>query len=315
MTSQSPHIVSDPSQGSAPELHDNRIRGIAFMMATMVCFISLDAIMKYSLEHYSLVQVTWARFFFASVFAALICGRRLPELARSSVPSVQLTRTVLLMATTGLFNAGVSKLPLATATTIMFLTPILVTMLSIAILGETVGIRRWIGIAVGFLGAVIVVQPWGSLEASFTAGILFLLAAAFTNASYQIATRQVRFDDPLTSLLFTAAGGALVTSILLPAHWQTPDLLGWCLMVGSGFAGALGHFFIIRAFRHAPASVVAPFSYTSLVWATLFGFLIWGQLPDMATWIGAGLIVCAGLYIFFRERQVRQRASADDMAD
>jgi drug/metabolite transporter (DMT)-like permease len=231
------------------------------------------------------------------------------------VPGVQLTRTVLLMTTTGLFNAGVSRLPLATATTIMFLTPILVTLLSIAILGEKVGIRRWTGIGIGFLGAVIVVQPWGSLGTTFTTGILFLLAAAFTNASYQIATRQVRFDDPLTSLLFTAAGGALVTSILVPAHWQTPDAFGWCLMVGSGIAGALGHFFIIRAFRYAPASVVAPFSYTSLLWATLFGFLIWGQLPDLPTWIGAGFIVCAGLYIFFREREVKQRVIADDTAD
>ncbi|MFT3672059.1 DMT family transporter [Aestuariivirga sp.] len=315
MTSEAPDLHPDQVKPAAPVLQDNRVRGILYMMATMVCFISLDTIMKYSLEHYSLVQVTWARFFFASVFAALICGRRLPELARSSVPGVQLTRTVLLMTTTGLFNAGVSRLPLATATTIMFLTPIIVTMMSIAVLGEKVGLRRWLGIAVGFMGALIVVRPWESLEASFATGVLFLLAAAFTNASYQIATRQVRFDDPLTSLLFTAAGGALVSSILLPAHWQTPDLFGWCLMVGSGFAGALGHFFIIRAFRYAPASVVAPFSYTSLVWATLFGFLIWGQLPDTPTWIGAGFIVCAGLYIFFREREVKQRVSADDTAD
>lgn len=300
---------------SRPELLDNRLKGIAYMLATMVCFISLDAIMKYALEHYSLVQVTWARFFFASVFAAALCGRRIFTLARSSAPGVQLTRTVLLMTTTGLFNAGVSRLPLATATTIMFLTPILVTLLSISLLGERVGMRRWVGIAMGFAGALIVVRPWSSMDHAFTAGVLFLLAAAFTNASYQIATRQVRFDDPLTSLLFTAAGGAIVSSLILPAHWTTPDLFGWLLMVGSGFAGALGHFFIIRAFRNAPASVVAPFSYSSLVWATLFGFLIWGQLPDLATWAGAALIVCAGLYIFFRERQVTARSAADDTAD
>jgi drug/metabolite transporter (DMT)-like permease len=294
---------------------ENRILGIIFMLATMLCFIALDTIMKYSLEHYSLVQVTWARFFFASVFAVLLCGRRLFTLVQSTAPGVQVTRSVLLMTTTGLFNAGISGLPLATATTIMFLTPILVTLMSIALLGESVGIRRWVGIVMGFAGAVIVVQPWANLDSSFTMGALFLLAAAFTNSSYQIATRQVRFDDPLTSLLYTAAGGAVVTSVLLPAHWSTPDVLGWMLMVGSGLAGALGHFFIIRAFRYAPASVVAPFSYSSLIWATLFGFLIWGQLPDVATGIGATLIVSAGLYIFFREKQVKARASADEMAD
>ncbi len=301
------------SHSNAPQ--ENRIVGIAYMLATMACFITLDAIMKYALESYSLVQVTWARFFFASIFAALLCGRRLIELARSSVPGVQLARSVLLMATTGLFNAGVSKLPLATATTIMFLSPILVTLLSIAVLGETVGLRRWFGIAMGFAGALIVVQPWHSLSETFTTGALFLLAAAFTNSAYQIATRRVRFDDPLTSLLFTASAGAIVTTLLLPLHWKTPDALGWLLMVGSGFAGGLGHFFLIRAFRFAPASVVAPFSYSSLVWATLLGFLIWSELPDMATWIGAALIVAAGLYIYFRERRQRETAISDDSAD
>lgn len=301
------------SNSAAPT--ENRVKGIAYMLATMVCFITLDAIMKYALEHYSLVQVTWARFFFASIFAAMLCGRRLFELARSSVPGVQLARSLLLMTTTGLFNAGVSKLPLATATTIMFLSPILVTVLSIAVLGEKVGLRRWVGIAMGFTGALIVVQPWHSLGETFTTGALFLLAAAFTNSSYQIATRRVRFDDPLTSLLFTASAGAIVTSILLPGNWTTPDAFGWLLMAGSGFAGGIGHFFIIRSLQAAPASVVAPFSYSSLVWATLFGFVIWGELPDAATWLGAALIVGAGLYIFFRERSLTAKSNADETAD
>jgi drug/metabolite transporter (DMT)-like permease len=288
---------------------ENRLKGIFWMLATMACFITLDTIMKYAMEHYPLVQVTWARFFFATIFAALLCGRRLPQLVRSSVPGVQLSRSVLLMTTTGLFNAGIINLPLATATTIMFLSPILVTLLSIALLGESVGIRRWFGIAMGFAGAVIVVQPWASLGTTFTTGALFLLAAAFTNSCYQIATRRVRFDDPLTSLLFTAGVGAIVTSFLLPPYWQAPDAIGWALLIASGAAGCLGHLFIIWAFRAAPASVVAPFSYSSLVWATLFGYLIWGELPGINTWIGATLIVSAGLYIFFREKKLKAQDS------
>lgn len=286
---------------SQPPATSDVTRGILWMLATMLCFISLDAVMKYALASYSLVQVTWGRFLFATVFAALVCGRRLPQLMVSKVPGKQLWRSALLMITTGLFNAGIITVALPTATTIMFMTPIITTLLSVVLLGEHVGIRRWAGIALGFFGAIIVVAPWTIGTAAFNTGVLFLAAAAFTNASYQIATRQVRGDDPLTSLLFTAAAGAVVTSLMLPAYWQWPDAWGWLLLAASGLAGALGHLCIIKAFQAAPASVVAPFSYSSLIWATSFGYLIWGDVPTSNVLIGASLIIAAGLYIFFRE--------------
>lgn len=282
---------------------ENRTRGILWMLATMACFISLDAIMKLGLEHYSLVQVTWGRFFFATVFAAMWCGPALPTLARSKVPAQQSVRSVFLMVTTGLFNTGIMFVPLATATTIMFLTPIITTVLSVFILKEHVGIRRWAGVAMGFVGATIVVQPWTAFSGTFNAGALFLIAAAVTNGSYQIVTRKVRADDPKTSLLFTAAFGAIICSLLLPWHWQWPDAHGWALLVGSGAAGALGHLCIIKAFSNAPASVVAPFSYSSLIWATLLGYVIWGDFStSWSFWTGAALIIASGLYIFWRER-------------
>ncbi len=120
----------------APEKGENRTAGILWMLATMFCFIALDAIMKHLLESYSLVQVTWARFFFASIVAVLACGRRLGTLAVTRHPGKQLVRSILLMSTTGLFNAGIRTTPLATATTIMFLNPILVTILSIPMLAR-----------------------------------------------------------------------------------------------------------------------------------------------------------------------------------
>ncbi len=285
---------------------ENRTRGILWMLATMACFISLDAIMKLGLEHHSLVQVTWGRFFFATVFAAMWCGRDLPTLARSKVPVQQSVRSVFLMVTTSLFNTGIKLVPLATATTIMFLSPIMTTVLSVFVLKEHVGIRRWSGVAMGFAGAAIVVQPWTAFSGTFNIGILFLLAAALTNASYQIATRSVRADDPKTSLLFTAAFGAVISSFILPWFWQWPDAKGWSFLVASGAAGALGHFCIIKAFSHAPASVVAPFSYSSLIWATLLGYFIWHDFPGHNVWAGAALIIASGLYIFWRER-VRQQ--------
>jgi drug/metabolite transporter (DMT)-like permease len=283
---------------------ENRTKGILWMLATMLCFITLDAIMKYALATYPLVQVTWGRFFFASICAVLICGRQLPVFARTESPGIQAIRSVLLMTTTGLFNAGVWQIPLATATTIMFLSPILVTVLSIFLLSEHVGLRRWAGIGVGFLGALIVVNPFGGEGAAINHGALFLIGASLTNALYQVTTRKLRFDHPMTSLLFTAAAGAIVTSFILPWFWKSPDLVGWALFVASGIMGCLGHLCLIRAFHAAPASVVAPYSYSSLVWSTLFGFVIWGETLDGHMLLGASLIVAAGLYIFLRERQL-----------
>ncbi len=288
------------TDGHAPL--ENRGLAIAFMMATLFCFVSLDAIVKYALESYSLVQVTWGRFFFATVFSVFLCLKDFPRLAISKVPGMQFIRSVALMATTVLFNLGIMTEPLATATTIMFLSPIVVTLLSIVVLKEQVGLRRWIGILIGFFGAIIVVQPWEMTGSAVNVGAFFLLAAAFSNGAYQIITRKVRADNPLTSLLFTAAAGAVFSSLILPWYWQWPDVWGWTLLIASGFAGALGHYFLIEAMRRAPASVVAPFSYSSLIWATLFGYVIWHELPTANVWIGAALIIAAGLYIYVRER-------------
>ncbi len=271
----------------------------------MLCFITLDAIMKLGLEAMSLVQVTWGRFFFATVFAALLCGCDFPRLVVSESPRIQLVRSIFLMITTGLFNAGIMTVSLPTATTIMYLSPIFVTIMSIFVLSEHVGLRRWSSIIVGFLGALIVVSPWQSDGGKTGVGELFLVAAAVTNAAYQITTRQLRHDDPMTSLLYTACAGAVVTSIIVPSYWSNPGLTGCLLLVSSGFVGLVGHLCIIKAFRAAPASVVAPFSYSSLIWATLFGFVIWNDWPTSNTWLGAVLIVGSGLYIFFRERKLK----------
>ncbi|MFN0194641.1 MAG: DMT family transporter [Aestuariivirga sp.] len=290
------------ASGTASISSENRAAGILWMLATMFCFIALDAIMKYLMESYSLLQVTWGRFFFATIIAVFVCGRRLPSLAISRSPGLQAVRSVLLMTTTGLFNAGIRTVPLAATTTIMFLSPILVTVLSIPLLKEKVGMRRWAGVLVGFAGAAIVVRPWDSNLGGLGIGVLFLLAAALTNANYQIVTRMVRNDEQLTSLLYTAAAGAIATSFVVPWFWSWPDAMGWTLLASSGLFGGIGHLCLIKALQQAPASVVAPFSYSSLIWATLFGLAIWGEWPDEWTWAGAALIIGSGLYIFHRER-------------
>jgi drug/metabolite transporter (DMT)-like permease len=290
---------------SAVTTVENRSAGILWMLATMFWFIFLDVAVKLALESHPLVQVTWARFFFATVFAALICGRDLPRLVISQSPKMQLVRSMLLLLTTMVFNAGLMQVPLATGTMIMYLTPILVAALSVPLLGEKVGWRRWAGIAVGLIGAMIVIEPWRLGLGNFQYASLYFVLAALSNALYQLATRWVRGDDLLTSLLYTAAIGAVVTSAIVPFFWSQPTLWGWVLLIGSGFAGAVGHYCLIQAFRAAPASVVVPYSYSSILWATGFGLTIWGDWPTTNEWIGAALIAVAGLYIFLRERKLK----------
>ena len=299
---------------SPAESADKPLFGIAWMLATMFWFVTLDSTAKYLMQSYPVVQVIWARFFFHLVFVAILMGRQLPLQIRSQWPSQQYLRSFFMFATTILFFIGIHILPLTTAATIMFLSPILVTMLSIPLLGEKVGPRRWIGIAIGFTGALVVMRPGSD---SLQLSVLVVLAAAFTHALYQVFTRKLRSQDsPMTSLFYTAAFGATVSSGIAPFYWQPVAAFDWLLFLFAGIAGGIGHLCLIRAFRSAPASVVAPFSYSSLLWATLFGFVLFGDLPDGWTLAGAALIIGSGLYIFHREHRLERRqtglsASAD----
>ena len=293
--------MSAPDSPAEPA--DRPLLGIAWMLATMFWFVTLDSTAKYLMQSYPVVQVIWARFFFHLVFVAILMGRHLPRQVRSQWPGQQYLRSFFMFATTVLFFSGLHILPLATAATIMFLSPILVTMLSIPLLGEKVGMRRWIGIVIGFAGALVVMRPGTD---SLQLGILVVLAAAFTHALYQVSTRKLRSrDGPITTLFYTALVGAAVTSTAVPFYWEPVALSAWPLFVFAGLAGCIGHLCLIRAFRCAPASVVAPFSYSSLLWATLFGFVLFGDLPDSWTLAGAALIIGSGLYIFHREHRLK----------
>lgn len=285
---------------SRADSSDRPVMGILWMLFAILWFVSLDTLAKTLVGDYPLVQVVWARFFFHMVILAVLLGPRLPSTARSRSPGFQILRSCLMLGTTTLFFTGLSLLPLATATTLMFLSPIFVTVLAIPVLGEHVGIRRWVGVLIGFVGALIVVRP-GFVELQW--GMLAVIGAALSHAFYQLLTRRVRTaDDQMTSLFYTGLAGALATSALVPFHWQVIDVTDWPMFLGLGVAGLVGHLCFIRGFQFAPASLIAPFSYTSLVWAALFGYVFFSDLPDRWTLAGAALIIAAGLYIFHRER-------------
>jgi drug/metabolite transporter (DMT)-like permease len=300
--------LTDSNTPAAPS--DNHFLGIAWMLATMFWFVTLDSTAKYLMQSYPVPQVIWARFFFHLIFVVILMGPRLRAQIKSQSPIHQCLRSVFMFSTTGLFFIGISTLPLTTASTIMFMSPVILTILSIPLLGEKVGPRRWMGIIIAFAGAVVVMRPGSD---SLQLSILILLVAAFTHALYQVFTRKLGTRDaPMTSLFYTGITGALVMTVVAPFVWQPVATFDWLLFVFTGIAGGIGHLCLIRAFRQAPASVVAPFSYSSLLWATAFGYVLFGNLPDAWTLTGAALIIGSGLYIFHREQALKRQKSGKE---
>ena len=279
-------------------------RGILWMLGTMTCFVALDSMMKLSLETYSVLEVSWARFFFSTIFALFLTGPQMPRLIVAKQPKLQLSRSFMLCVTTAIFNIGIAVVPLPTGTTIMMLTPLLVTLFSALFLGEHVGWRRFCGIGLGLVGAMIVMRVWELAHGQINHGYILLFSAAITNAIYQTTTRSLRSEDPRTTLIYSALVGAVATSFILPLSWVWPTWQGWLLFLGSGLAAGLGHLCLIRAYTAAPASVIAPFYYSSIIWSALAGYVIWQDLPALTTLIGAALIIGSGLYIIWRERKL-----------
>jgi len=274
--------------------------GMLWMICTMFLFVTMDTVVKHLAQTYPVFQVVWARFAFHLITVSILLRAQLLAAFRSRNLKLQLLRSFLIVLTTFLFFTGLSRATLATATTMMFLSPIYVTLLSIPILGETVGVRRWLGVLAGFAGALIIIRPGSD---AFDSASLFLLAAPLSNALYQLMTREARkYDSENVTLLYTAIVGGLLTSAVLPVNWVTPDASAWLLLALTGALGCISHLCLIKAFRCAPASAVVPLSYTSLIWATIYGYILFDNLPDGWTLTGAAIIVSSGAYIFFRER-------------
>jgi len=283
-------------------------RSFVLMLGATLLFVSLDALAKYLLQSYPVAQIVWARYAALAVLLAFYIGRRLPSVLRTQRLGLQVWRSIALMATTGLFFSALSFVPLADATAIMFVAPILVTALSMPLLGERVGPRRWASIVVGFGGALIIIRPG---TAAMDPAALLALAAAACYALYQIATRRLsRSDGPLTTLFYSALVGAGLASLIVPFDWVAPRSLSDGLALAAlGVLGGLGHFLLIKAFNAAPAATVSGFGYFTLVWAALLGFAAFGDLPDLWTIVGAATIAGSGLYILHRER-VRKAVAA-----
>jgi drug/metabolite transporter (DMT)-like permease len=271
------------------------------MCAATAFFSLLNAAAKYLGPELPMIQLLWARTFGHLAVVVLAFGpRHGRRLFATGYPAFQLLRSLLLLASTALNFLALRVIGLATAATINFTSPFIVALLAAPMLGERVGPRRWLAIAVGFLGVLVVVGPdAGTVR---LASILSLGTAA-CYAVYQLLTRRVAASDPPeTTAGYSALVGTLVTTAIVPLVWVTPrSAATFALMLSMGVTGGLGHYAIARAYLWAPASVVSPFNYVQLLGAATTGYLIFGEVPGAALWLGALLIVGSGLFIAFTE--------------
>jgi drug/metabolite transporter (DMT)-like permease len=285
-----------------PEISDG-LRGILLMCAGVATFPFMNAAVKLLTAHYPAAQITWARFTgHLIVMLIVFLPRYRWTLLRTRRLTVQIGRSILMLASNLLFVMAIGTVPLATASAIGFTAPLIVTALSVPLLRESVGWRRWSAVLVGFAGALMVIRP-GS---GFTdPSVLLLLASSLAYALYQIATRWVgRYDNAATGIIFTALFGSLAMSLAMPFVFVMPlTLLDGLLFGCLGFLGGFGHYLVIRAFQFGAAAVIAPLGYVELVGTTVLGYLIFANFPDLWTWLGAGLIIASGVYIAWRERR------------
>ncbi len=283
------------------------LRGILLMCAGVSLFPFMNTGVKLLDAHYPVAQIVWARFTGHLIFMlAVFMPRHGWTLLWPKRPAVQLARSALMLVSNMVFVMAIARVPLATASAIGFTSPLIVTALSVPLLHESVGWRRWSAVVVGFAGALMVIRPGNGLA---DPAVLLLLLSALAYALYLIATRWVgRYDDAATGIIFAALVGSLAMSFVLPFVFVPPrTLTDGVLFACLGLFGGVGHYLIIRAFQLGPAAVMAPLGYVELVGTATLGYLIFDNFPDLWTWAGAVVIIASGLYIASRERQRRER--------
>ena len=264
----------------------------------MAGFASMDAMSKFLVRDYPIVQTLWIRYIIFTGFALTVAWPKIS--LRSARPWLQAGRGALALVENGVFVLAFAFLPLADTHAIAATSPLLVVALSVIFLGERAGLHRWLAVVVAFVGVLLIVRP-GFQTLSWPLAIP--LTGALLWAIYQILTRLVAGSDRSeTTLLWTALSGLIGTSVLVPWFWVTPSPSAWVLLGCVGLLGSLSHYAVIAALNRAEAGAVQPYAYTLLLWATMLGFAVFGDLPDAWTLAGATAVVLSGLYTWNRDR-------------
>ncbi|UEM23302.1 DMT family transporter [Skermanella mucosa] len=301
----SPASRAVPAAGSPSasmeERPDNRL-GILCMILGMSLFTLNDAMGKWLVEIYPVPMILAIRSAASLLILAPLIMRAGPlRVLRTDKPIAHLVRVALMIAEVALFYISVRVLPLADVLTIYMAAPLLVTALSVPLLGEKVGPRRWCAIAVGFAGVLMVLRPTGDI---LNFGALAALGGSFTFALMLISTRSLRGTGGLTLLVFQTLGVGAAGAIAVPFYWTLPTWPHLGLLGILGVVALAAHALVNQSLKLSPAAVVVPYQYTSLVWALALGWIIWGDVPDPWVAAGAALIVASGLFVFHREQRL-----------
>ena len=277
------------------------LTGIGIAVVGWLTLACMNAGSKILVAGYPVVQILWFRYLLLIIVAYWLV-RRLGGRVDFRPSWLQISRGLLLVAEMGLVVYAFSQMALADVQAILAIAPLLVTALSAPLLGERVGVRRWAAVCVAFVGMLVIVRPgFGVLQPT----TFLVLLAALMWAVYLILTRLAgRADSPEVSLFWLAVVGFVVLSAIVPFFWRLPtNGADWALLLLVAVLGIIGHFCLIKAFQMAEASVLQPYIYTELIGAIIVGYLVFSDLPDLLTVVGATIIVVSGLYVLARERR------------
>jgi drug/metabolite transporter (DMT)-like permease len=283
-------------------MHEAQRPGLAvvLMLLAMFAFAAMDGVSKALAQHLSIPQILWVRYIFYTAFVAIMLRKPgLKATLRSRQPWLQLGRALLIIIENGVFVLAFTMMPLADMHAIAAASPLIVVALSVPLLGEKVGVRRWLAVLAGFVGVLIIVRP-GFQALDWRLGVA--ATGTILWAVYQILVRMcARTDSSDTTWAWTAVVGLAVTSTVGPFIWIWPDLHGWLLLLAIAALGTLSHLALIKALGYAEAGALQPYGYTLLVWAAVIGFVMFGDVPDAWTIAGASVVIMSGLYAWQRE--------------
>lgn len=285
---------------------DRPLLGIGLMIIAMLIIPGLDICARLLSEQYHVLQVTWSRFAFSLIWIIpCLLWRRERIWRMPKHPWIQIVRGLCLLLATLFFFRSIQTNPIPNALALLFISPLIVTLLSPIILGEAFGIRRFIATIVGFIGVLVVLQPTSE---AFQPSLLYALLSGLCYAFYILITRKVSTSSsPLMTLLYTAIVGSVALAPAIIPVWQTPDTNALILMTAMGLIATAGHYFVILACQLAPASIVSPFNYTEIIGATILSYIFFDYLPDYLTWLGIVIICGSGIYISLREIKLSRR--------